>query len=192
MSQVWKVTGLVSQTIYFGFKQQTTVSPSKWHPRSISKSAKRSCSVFFVQCMRRDEICGRTKRGCFTTAMHLLTMSWASDSSWLRRRSPYWSNLPIHLILICVIFFFSPSSKGSSRGPIFEGMEVIERAIIAELRVIQEESFQQCDRESWKRALDLMGITLRGESCSLLFGIWMNCLWHRSHYFSGLISIDIL
>ena len=78
---------------------------------------KRSCGVCFAQCTRRDKSCGRTNRGCFTTTMHLLTTSSASGSSWLRRTLPYWNNLLIHLILLRVTFFFSPSSRGSSRDP---------------------------------------------------------------------------
>ena len=41
--------------------------------RSISKFTKRSCGFCFAQCTRRDESCGRTNRGCFTTTMHLIT-----------------------------------------------------------------------------------------------------------------------
>ena len=41
--------------------------------RSISKSTKRSCGFCIAQCARRDESCGRTNRGCFTTTVHLLT-----------------------------------------------------------------------------------------------------------------------
>ena len=54
---------------------------------------------------RRDESCGRTNRGCFTTTLHLLTRPSASrGSSWPRRTSPYWNNLPIHPILLRVTF----------------------------------------------------------------------------------------
>ena len=63
-----------------------------------------SCGVCFAQCARRDESCDRTNRGCFTTTMHLLTTPWASGSSWPRRTSPYWNNLPIHPILLRVAF----------------------------------------------------------------------------------------
>ena len=51
----------------------STVSSCHRARRSISKSTKRSCGFCFAQCARRDESCGRTNRGCFTTTMHLLT-----------------------------------------------------------------------------------------------------------------------
>ena len=49
-----------------------------------------------------------------------------AHSSWPRRTLPYGNNLPIHLILLRVTFFFSPSSRGS---PHFEGMKAIKRAV---------------------------------------------------------------
>ena len=52
----------------------STVSSCHRARQSISKSTKRSCAFCFAQCTRRDMSCGRTNRGCFTTAMHLLTM----------------------------------------------------------------------------------------------------------------------
>ena len=89
--------------------------------RSVSKSTKRSCGFCFAQCARRDESCGRTNHGCFTTTMHLLTTPSASGSSWPRSTSPYCNNLPVHPILLRVTFFLSPSSRGSSRGPVLKG-----------------------------------------------------------------------
>ena len=98
----------------------STVSSCHRARQSISKSTKRACGFCFAQCVRRDESCGRTNCGCITTTMHLLTTPWASSSSSLRRTSLYWNNLPIHLILLHVTVFFSPSSMGSSRGPVLK------------------------------------------------------------------------
>ena len=64
---------------------------------------------------------------------------------------------------------------GIIKGTSFECVEAIKRAVMMELRGIPEESFQQC-REGWKSALDSRGITLKGKTCSLLFGIEINCL----------------
>ena len=49
---------------------------------------------------------------------------WASTSSWLRGTSLYLKNLPIHLISLYVTFFFSPSSKESSQGPILKAWKL--------------------------------------------------------------------
>ena len=98
----------------------STVSSCQRARWSIGKSTKRSCSFCFTQCTRRDESYGRTNHGCFTMTMHLLTTLWASGSSWLRRTSPCWNNLPVHLILLCVSFFFSTNSRGSSKWPILK------------------------------------------------------------------------
>ena len=144
------------------------------------QTTKRSCDVCFAQCARRDKSCGRTNRGCFTTTMPLLTTPSTSGSSWLRRTLPYWNNLPIHLILLCVTFFFSPSSR-DHQGTCFEAVEAIKRAVMMELSGIPEESFQQCI-EVWQRRMEkcirLEGdyITLKGKPCSLLFGIEINYL----------------
>lgn len=54
--------------------------------------------------------CGKRNCGCFIMAMYLLTMSRASDSS-RPRKTLYWNNLPIHLMLLQVTF--SPGSRGS-------------------------------------------------------------------------------
>ena len=63
-------------------------------------------------------------------------------SSWPRRTSLYWNNLPIHPILLRVTFQFSPSSRGSPREPVsVEVVEAISRAVTTELRGIPEESF---------------------------------------------------
>ena len=98
----------------------STVSSCHRARKSISKFTERSCGIYFAQCARRDKGCGMTNCGCFTMTMHLLTMPWASNSSWLRRTSSCWNNLPIHLTLFHMTFFFSPSSRGSSRGPVLK------------------------------------------------------------------------
>ena len=117
---------------------------SEFLPQGQTISTKRSCGVCFAQCARKDESCGRTNRGCFTTTLHLLTRPSASrGSSWPRRTSPYWNNLPIHPILLRVTFWFSPSSRGSPREPVVsvEVVEAISRAVTTKLRSIPEESF---------------------------------------------------
>ena len=43
---------------------------------------------------------------------------WAFSCSGPREIEPYWKTHPVHLILFCVTFFFFPSSRGSTRGPI--------------------------------------------------------------------------
>ena len=93
----------------------STVSSCHRARRSVSKSTKRSCSFCFALCARRDESCGRTNRSCFTTTMHLL-----SHNALAEKNIAVWNNLPIHMILLRVTFFFSPGSRGSSRGPVLK------------------------------------------------------------------------
>ena len=47
--------------------------------------------------------------------IRILTIVWALRSPWARGTSMHWSKRPIHLILLLVIFFFIPRSKGSSK-----------------------------------------------------------------------------
>lgn len=78
--------------------------------RSIRKSTKRSCGVSLTLCARNDEGCDSAHLRHFTTTVHLFTTPWASGCSRARRTSSYWNNIPIHLILVRVVFFFiSPS-----------------------------------------------------------------------------------
>ena len=92
------------------------------------------------------------KRWELWQTMHLLTTPWASGSSWPRRTSLYWKNLPIHLILLCVTFLF-PKLKGIIKGTYFEDVEAVKRALMMELTGIPEESFQQCI-EAWQRRME--------------------------------------
>ena len=74
---------------------------------------------------------------------------------------------------------WSPSSRGSSRGPVFENVEATKRAVTTELRGIPEESFQQCIEARQRRmekCTRLKGITLKMKPCKLLFGLEINCL----------------
>ena len=132
--------------------------------QSISKSTDKSCSVCLAQCFRRDKSCGRANCGCFTTAMHLLTMPWYSDSSWPKRKSPCWNSLPINLTLLHVTFFFSPSSRGVIKGTRIEDMEIAKMDVTTSWGAFQKNpssSALKCGREGWKSALDLRGITLK-------------------------------
>ena len=81
--------------------------------------------------------------------MHLLT----TGSSWPRRTSLYWNNIPILPDLAPCDFFLFPKLKGSIKGIRFEGVEAIKRAVTTELRGIPEESFQQCI-EAWQRRME--------------------------------------
>ena len=79
-------------------------------------------------------------------------------------------------------FVFSPSSKGSSRGPI------LKRAITMELRGILEESFQQ-RIEAWQRRIGKSirlewGLLWRRNHVVCCLELKKNCLWHKSCYFS--------
>ena len=114
----------------------------------------------------------------------------ASGSSWWRGTSLYWNNLPIQLILLFVRFFLFFKLKEIIKGTHFEGMEAIKKAIMTELKGIPEESFQQ-HIEVWEKALDSREITLKEKSCSLLFGIEINCLWHQPCYFSDVSCIIV-
>ena len=96
-SSMWEA----SSTVSFCYKAR----------QSTSKSTKKSCGVCFAQCAERNESCGRANCGCFNT-IHLLTMPWASGSFWQGRTSPCWNNLPIHLTLLHVTFFFSHVQGG--------------------------------------------------------------------------------
>ena len=86
----------------------STVSSCHRARRSISKSTTRSCGFCFAHRARRDESSGRTNHGCFTTTVHLSIRQFLAEKN----------SLPIHLTLLRVPFFFSPSSRRSSRGPV--------------------------------------------------------------------------
>ena len=87
--------------------------------------------------------------------MHLLTTALSiRQFTWPRRTSPYWNNLPIHLILLCVTFLF-PKLKGIIKGTYFEDVEAVKRALMMELTGIPEESFQQCiEAWAWQRRME--------------------------------------
>ena len=132
---------------------QASFTLSSYHRtrQSISKSTDKSCSVCFAHCSRRDKSCGRANCGCFTTTMRLLTMPWSFGSSWPKRKSPCWKNLPIQLAP-CDFFLF-PNLKGVIKGTRFEYMEVVKMNVTTELRDIPEESFQHCI-EMWQRRME--------------------------------------
>ena len=50
------------------------------------------------------------------------------DSCWPSETSPYWNNLHIPIILLCVNFFFSPGQE-DHQGTCFEGVETIKRVV---------------------------------------------------------------
>lgn len=87
--------------------------------QTISVSTERYCRVCLIQCTRRGKICIKKNHDCFTLTMCLLTMPWASDSSWLRRTLLCWSNLPIYPTWLCGIIF-SPKLKGIIKETHFE------------------------------------------------------------------------
>ena len=88
-----------------------TVSSCYRARQSISKSTSRSYSVCFAWCSRTRVVAEQT------VAAH---NTLASGSSCPRWTLSYWNTLPLHLILLCVTFFFSPSSRRWSRGPILK------------------------------------------------------------------------
>ena len=147
------------------WEASSTVSSCHRTKRSISKSTERSCGVCFAQ----RQGCGKSNSVCFTTTMHLLTMPWAYGSSWLRRTfscSTCWNNLPIHLTLLRVTFYF-PKLKGVIKGTRFDNVETIKRSVTTEIRGILEESFQQCI-EAWptrmEKCIRLKGNYFEGET----------------------------
>ena len=87
---------------------------------STSMSRKRYCGVWFAQCTRRSESCGRTTRGCFTMTTPPSTPHWVSDNSWSRRTSLCWSNFPTRSTWLHVIFSSCPSSRASPREPVLK------------------------------------------------------------------------
>lgn len=135
-------------------------------PNDQSASLQRDPVAF---ALLRDESCGKLNSVCFTTTMHLLTMPWAYGSSWLRRTfncSTCWNNLPIHLTLLRVTFYF-PKLKGVIKGTRFDNVETIKRSVTTEIRGILEESFQQCI-EAWPKRMEkcirLKGNYFEGET----------------------------
>ena len=137
---------------------------------STSMSTKRYCSVCIVQWMRRGERCGRTTRGCFTMTTHLPTLPWVYESSWPKRTSLCWSNLPTRPTWLHVIFSSSPSSRGSSRKPVLRMCTTSERLwwqSYGESRKNRSRSACKHGREGWESALDSRGITSTGIVCSL-------------------------
>ena len=85
----------------------------------------------------------RKNRNCFTTTMHLSTTSRTSGNSQPRLTQPYWNNLPIPLLCLCVTFLF-PKLKGIIQEACFEGVEAIKSTVMMEPRGMPEEPFQQC------------------------------------------------
>ena len=81
--------------------------------RSIKKSTRRTCGVCFAQSTRKDENYDKTNHSCFSTTIHPLKTPWVSDISCEKEVSSYCNNLHIQLIMLCVNFFFSLSSRGS-------------------------------------------------------------------------------
>ena len=126
--------------------------------QSISKSTERSCGVCFAQ---RQEL--------WQVKFCLLHHHNAYGSSWLRRTfscSTCWNNLPIHLTLLRVTFYF-PKLKGVIKGTRFDNVETIKRSVTTEIRGILEESFQQCI-EAWptrmEKCIRLKGNYFEGET----------------------------
>ena len=100
-------------------KSQSQVNPVLWYEGGIVHRS--SChwasllgdpAAYALLSKWKEMSFGETNCGCFTTTMHLPTMPWTSRSFWPKGASLY---LPFHLILFCVTFFFSLSSRGSSR-----------------------------------------------------------------------------
>ena len=114
----------------------------------------------FSQCTRNDESCGRTNYGCFSTAIYLLSTSWATNSPRRRGISSCWNNLPIHVILLRVGFSF-PQTSNDNQLIRFEGVEAIKQTAMTELMGITEKSFQQFI-EAWQGSM-VKHIRLEGE-----------------------------
>lgn len=126
---VWKLTGpSVLQELW----AMSLVSSCYGAKRSISKSTKKSCCVCSAQCAKKERENGRKNRGCFIMTIDLLIKPSASGSSWQRRTSRCWNNLPIYLI--SRVTFSFPQVKGTR----FECVDAIKRAVTTKLRGTQE------------------------------------------------------
>ena len=95
---------------------QWVLARARW---SISKSTRRSCSICFTQCMRRDKSCGKTNRGCFTITMHLPQHT---EPPAVPDREEYWCTGKTSLFSCsCSMWlFFYLSTRRSSSGPILK------------------------------------------------------------------------
>ena len=82
------------------------------------------------------------------------------------------------------IFFFSTSSKGSSRKLFFKGMEVIKEAVTRKmyLRRILPVMFGSMT-ENGRKFIRHDKVILKGKLYHLLFGIKINSLWQISRIF---------
>lgn len=133
------------------------------------------CIFFF--CM----ICGRRNHYCFTTRLHLLTTPWASGSSWSIRTSPYWHNLPIHLIMP----LFS-KLKGIIKWTRFVGIKATKRVVTTKLRGTHKNpsnSAEKREREGRKSALNSWGGDyLEGKT------IW-SVVWYWNKLFVTLVPL---
>ena len=106
-----KTKSKVSNQSYWLRSFMSTASSFQRTRRSISKSTRRFCSVYFAKWTWRDESCGRTNRGYFTVTMHSLTISpWISASFWLRGTSLDWN--PTIAPWDC----FFPQAQGALQG----------------------------------------------------------------------------
>lgn len=113
----------------------------------------------------------RDKMQLLVHGMNLFSTPSSSNSSWSRRTTPYWKNLPIHLMMLHVTSLFC-QIKVSIKATCFECVEASKRAVTTVLRDNQEESFQRCI-EAWhgnlERRIGLVVDYFEGETMQFVF-----------------------
>lgn len=135
------VPGLVSQKIFFKPKIPISFYLRRVDTRPTNTPTKRSCGVCFVHCARRYKNRGRITRRCFTMTTHLLAMSRAFDTSWLRGLSS-----PCLCNLVKIL-------RGSSRGPAVKTRMTSRRPWWRSCERICEQSSHECTK-MWQRMLE--------------------------------------
>lgn len=106
--------------------------------------------------------------------MPLLAIPSASGSSWPRRPSRYWNNLPIQLILVCDFFLF-PRLKRILKGTRFEGVAALKGVLTTSRETYEKNpsrSVQKRGRKWYKTSLDSRGDLIDRETMQRVVWNW--------------------
>lgn len=138
---------------------ETSSTVNSFHrvKRSVSNSTKRSCCVCFAHYARKDESCGRTIRGCFTT-----TCTQHPELFLAEKNIVTLEQLPYSPDVDPWDFFLFPKCKGIIKWIRFEGVVTMKMFVVTELMGIQEEYIYQWI-EAWERVSIRFELHWKGE-----------------------------
>lgn len=170
---------LVSQKLYFKPKPPTRSSPQQSGPDGQPGHLPRDPALF-VQCERKGGSLGKGNDYC-TMTTHLITMPWASVTSWPRTALPRWNNLCTHPTWLCEFFFLIPKMMGLVKGTSFEHRDDVKMALPTELETVKGGGLRQRENR------DICPLDLKYTFCDTSPGV---CLTHLILYYN--ISIRII